>query len=186
MGDLNREKLIKQCILGNRKAQDLLYESHKSMVMGICIRYAKKRDDVDDMFQESFTRVFQYLEKIQDYNALASWIKRTTIHTAINFNAKYRRINESELIPELYVESLHYEHVISKMSNEELIRFINMMPDGCREVFNMYVIDGYKHREIAEMLGISESTSKSQLRNARLHLRENLKKIGIVRYEKAV
>lgn len=186
MAYTDQRKLISHCILRKRKAQDALFENYKRMVMGVCIRYAKNDDDVDDIFQESFIKVFQNLKKLREIEALGSWIRKTTVRTAINFNVKYRSKIEEPIEHELYMEDNNHAKILNRLSNEELIKCINSMPDGYREVFNMYVVDGFKHREIADLLMISENTSKSQLRCAKIHLRETLKKMGIVKYERAV
>lgn len=171
---------------GHNKAQSTFYELYKSKMMGICLRYAKNNEDAEDIFQEAFIKIFENLKYLKNPEALESWVRQTVVRTSINFYHRNIKDKYHHNIEEFELQNENYQGIISTISNEELIRCINSLPDGYRMVFNLYVIDGYNHREIAEMLDITVNTSKSQLRSAKLKLKSMLDKIGIKRYEKII
>lgn len=182
----NKTQLIKNCIKGHNKAQNAFYELYKSKMMGICLRYAKNKEDAEDIFQESIIRIFKNLKYLKNAEALESWIRQTVIRTSINFYHRNIKDKYHQDIETLNLQNENYQKIISGISNQELIHCINALPDGYRMVFNLHTVDGYNHKEIAEMLGISINTSKSQLRSAKLKLKVMLDKIGIKRYERII
>ena len=178
----NRE-LIKGCKANKSKYQKALYDTYVGKVMGVCRRYTNSYEDAEDVLQEAFVKIFKYIGNVKEEKALPSWIKRTTVNTAITIyqrNKKHQDQINYEHVGELNVET---EHIISQLSNQELVALINQLPDGYRVVFNLYVIEGFNHREIAEMLEVSEGTSKSQLSRAKALLKNFLKKTEIISYE---
>lgn len=179
-----READLKRCQKRDKKAQRLLYSSFERRIMGVCRRYASNVDEAKDIFQESFIKIFGNIDKLKEYRYLDRWMIKTAINTAINYYHSQRRHNDnlSYAIDDQFDDS--DEDVISQLSNEQLVGIINELPAGFRMVFNLYVIEGFKHREIAEMLSISENTSKSQLNRAKQALKEKLKFMGIDCYEK--
>ena len=179
---MTEEQLVKACLKNNRKAQELLYERYHALCYGICLRYARNESDADDIFQESLIKVFKSLRQLKEPKALYSWIKKTIIRTALNFYQilPHTNVPMSDEVT-FDIEGDSSNTLLSKMVVDELVDLINKMPDGYRQVFNMYVIDGYKHREIAEILDISESTSKSQLRDAKQYLKKMLTQVGVTK-----
>ncbi|MEQ9299559.1 MAG: sigma-70 family RNA polymerase sigma factor [Cyclobacteriaceae bacterium] len=174
--------LIEKCLKRRRKYQEELYHRFSGMVMGICMRYAQDRSQAEDIFQEAFIKVYERLAELKQPEALPGWIRKLTVHTALNYIRP--RLNSTELIEDhVDADDQEYHRMIDSLSNDQLVEMINELPDGYRFVFNMSVIDGYNHREIAEQLDIGESTSRSQLTAAKKLLRERLKKLGINRYE---
>jgi len=153
--------------------------------MGICLRYAKDYDDAKDIFQDTFIKIFKQLHTLKSIDALDYWIKSITVRTAINFY--YQKLNKlnntSDNNQNVEPVSDDYLKIMDQLNNEALVKLINHMPDGYRIVFNMYVIEGYKHKEIADILDISINTSKTQLRDAKTYLKNQLKNLGIVSYE---
>lgn len=149
------------------------------------MRYAKNPDEAEDIFQEVFIKVFQNLRQVSNAEALPGWIKRIAINTALD-ELKIRKYNWLTPMEGEETEDSRYSAMLDHLSNEAIIKVINDLPEGYRAVFNLHVIDGYSHREIGDKLGISESTSRSQLTYARRLLQQKLRKLGITRYESVV
>ncbi len=158
----------------NRDKNDIfadLYKQHASYMYGVCLRYTKDADDAKDVMQDGFVKIFQSLDTFRGEANIKTWMRTIMVNTAINFY-RHKHILQLESVDQAYTAHMPQtdETVISKMTTDELLSIINLLPDGYRLVFNMYVIEGYKHKEIAEMLGITEGTSKSQLSKAKSYL----------------
>ncbi len=169
------EELIKKCLKRDRKAQKMLFDKYSSMMMGVCLRYANNRSKAEDILQEGFTKVFLHLKTYTGKGSFAGWVKKIMINTAISY---YHRHIKSSWHDELDIAKGITDNSDiepdSEFSQEELLKVIGELPHGFRMVFNMYAIEGYKHREIAEMLGIDTGTSKSQYSRARKIIRDKL------------
>ena len=153
--------------------------------MGICQRYARESAEAEDIFHEALVKVFEKITSLKDPQALSGWVRQVVINTAINqyrTNLKFQQHDDYTLL-----EDSNEDHllILDKLSNDELVKQINAMPQGYRLVFNLYVVDGYTHPQIADMLDISVGTSKSQLHAAKKMLRFNLKRVGVHRYERS-
>lgn len=181
---LDDKELIKKCLKNSESAFDELYKRFSSKMFGVCLRYARNYHDAEDLLHEGFIRVFEKMKDYRGDGSLNGWMRRIMVTTAINY---YRKKNTSlfefDSRDSLLVGEENYEDVISYMSANELLDYIQQMPDGYRTIFNLYVIEGYKHTEIAELLNISENTSKSQLLKARKAL---MIKVKDGKYEKVV
>lgn len=175
---MTNEALIQGCRKGKRKAQAALYEEFAPNVMGVCLRYAPTRTEAEDIFQEVFIKIYKNIGKVRQAEALPGWIRRLAANTAIDHFHKHKKHLYHFDAHELQKEDTFFDDALSQLSTQELLDCIQELPDGYRLVFNMYVIEGYNHREIAERLEISEGTSKSQLARAKAKLREELKKIN--------
>lgn len=176
------QKLISDCKKGRRKAQNELFRLYKKRVFNISYRYARNSSEADDFFQESFIQIFKSLvRKEANIENLEAWIYRVCINTCI----KIYRKEQKQRLEQFSDEVLSDDHIdiIDGLSAETLFNVIGQLPDGYRVVFNLYFIDGYKHEEIAETLGISASTSRSQLVRAKKMLIGELEKLGIYGYE---
>ena len=151
--------------------------------MGICLRYGKNREDAEDIFQEAFVRVFKSIHKIEKTESLDAWVKRIVINTAINYFHKnkkhYGHLNQDFLYENDGYEN--YKKIIGKLSNEELLELINNLPDGYRMVFNLYVIEGYSHKEIADILKTNSANTKVQLSKAKKALKNMIARLNFVR-----
>ncbi len=177
-------EIIEGCRAGKRELQKALYERYSGKMYNICLRYAKSKYEAEDILQEGFIKVFDKIGQFAGTGSFEGWIRRIVVNSALEVIRK-RKIDFSS-IDIKYVQDPH-EHTfntISTLNTKELLAIIQELPDGYKTVFNLYVIEGYQHSEIAEMLSISEGTSKSQLARARnllqLKLNEtelNLKKI---------
>ena len=168
---------------GDPAAQQAFYAHFKRKTMGVCLRYARRREEAEDLFQEAMVRVFEQVHQVREPGALSAWVRQVVIRTAINhYHHEARRQHEKE---EEGAETPGSDdtQALSALATNELLRLVNDLPEGFRLVFNLYVIDGYSHEEIATLLGIGVSTSKSQLARARQRLRRELQKMGITHYE---
>lgn len=148
-------------------------------MMTVCRRYASDSTEAEDMLQESFIRVFNNISQYRFEGSLEGWIRRIVIHTALRILQK-KKIRFAEINEELDIEQSLGVDGISSLSAEELLKLISGLPDGYRVVFNLYVLEGYDHNEIAAMLEINAATSRSQLSKARKVLQtqiENLTKL---------
>lgn len=179
-------QLLKKCQSHNRQAQRELYGLFKNRMMGVCLRYAKRKEEAEDIFQEAFIKVFKNIKSLREPEKLEAWVMRIIINTAINHYHSPHNSRQTNQIDRGFEckPNQDYEDIIDKLNNGQLLGLINELPDGYRIVFNLHVIDGYSHPEIAEMLKISVGTSKSQLHEAKSCLKMRLKKLGISRYEK--
>lgn len=157
----------------------MLFEHYAGRMMTVCRRYASDSTEAEDMLQESFIRVFNNISQYRFEGSLEGWIRRIVIHTALRILQK-KKIRFAEINEELDIEQSLGVDGISSLSAEELLKLISGLPDGYRVVFNLYVLEGYDHNEIAAMLEINAATSRSQLSKARKVLQtqiENLTKL---------
>lgn len=155
------QELIRNCIKQDRKAQELLYHTFSKKMYGVCLGYAKDRDDAKDILQEGFIKVFTNLKNYTTEGNLEGWIRKIIVNTAIDHYRKSTKEHTSvniENIPEIETSC----SVLEAMGAKELIVLIHKLPEGARIIFNLYVVEGYTHKEIAEIMNISEGTSKSQ------------------------
>lgn len=179
----NWHQLILQCKRGDPKAQRELYDQFKARLMGVCRRYASSREEAQDILQEVFIKIFFKMEQLEDPESLPGWMMRITVNTAVNFYRQQKRYEffDLDIVPEA-AEPVTLS--IEGISDNYLIMALNELPDGCRVVFNLNAVEGYSHAEIASILGISESTSRSQLNYARNLLKEKLSAVGITKFER--
>ncbi len=165
--------LIKACIQKERWAQRVLYEEYYGKMMSVCLRYANNEDDALDILHEGFIKVFNHIVRYQPGTSLQAWMRRIMVNTAIDFYRKSirRRVDDIE---QAYDLSSHEADAISQCGEQEILEAIQQLSPAYRTVFNLYAIEGYSHREIADMLEITESTSRSNLVKARIKLKEIL------------
>ncbi len=170
--NLKREEqgFITACINKERWAQKKLYEDHYSKMMGICLRYAKNKEDALDILHEGFIKVLKNIGKYQPGTSLNAWITRIMVNTSIDFYRKSIR-RRTEDIEQAYGVSDRAADAISTCTQKEILKAVQTLSPAYRAVFNLYVIEGYSHKEIADYLGITESTSRSNLVKARTKLK---------------
>lgn len=165
-------ELIEACLKENPSAQKLLYDKYSSKLYGICLRYSKNEEEAQDILQDSFIKVFTKLHTYQFTGSFEGWLKRIATNTSIEYYRK--KINTDEVDEIVFNPYLSVDSDKS-LEVEELLKMIQELPEGYRMIFNLYAIDGFTHSEIAQKLGISEGTSKSQLSRARAHLQKRFK-----------
>ena len=156
-----------------RMAQQALYEQHYSKMMGICLRYASSRDEALDLLHESFIKIFQNIHRYQPNTSLVGWMRTIVINTCIDHHRRNAR-RRTEDLEEVQAFSAAEPDALSRLSEKEILDAIQRLSPVYRAVFNLYVVEGYSHREIAEALQITESTSRSNLLKARYKLQEYL------------
>lgn len=174
---MNWPQLIKACKKGKRTAQAELYERTADYMMNICYRYSADAGDAKDIFQEAYLKVFENIEQYDpERGKLHSWMARIAINTALQERKRAGKIQFVEdLQPALH--PLSDQDVIGEISAEELQTCVNQLPEIYRLVFNLYIVEGYKHREIGELLEITASTSRAQLARARVMLQKAIKNL---------
>lgn len=171
--DYEEEDLIRACIRKERWAQKLLYEEHYGKMMGVCLRYASNEEDALDILHEGFIKIFKNIGKYQPGTSLSSWMRRVIINTSIDYYRKTIR-RRTEDIEHAYNISSNDADAVSQFTEQEILEAIQQLSPTYRTIFNLYVIEGYSHKEIANTLDITESTSRSNLVKARLKLKELL------------
>lgn len=168
---MDEAQMIEGCKQGDRAAQHKLYKLYASKMFAVCNRYASDRMDAEDILQEGFVKVFTSIGKYLPIGPFGAWVKTIMVNTAIQHYRKNKRsiIENFETMPD---HGAVDPGVIDRMSSIEVLDLVKKLPEGYRQIFNLYAIEGYKHYEIGEMLGISEGTSKSQYARAKKSLQE--------------
>ena len=172
-------EIIKECIEGNRIAQEKLYNFYASRMRGTCLRYSSSVFEAEDIFQDGFIKVFTHLKNYKYQGSFDGWIRRIIINTAIDTYKKNSLMDDHISFDMLEEDEITSVEIAYNMTEEDLIQVLSKLPQGYRMVFNLYAIEGFSHKEIAEMMQITESTSKSQLFKARkqiqylLHYKNN-------------
>lgn len=171
------EEIIKGCIEGKRIAQNKLYEHYHGRMMGVCMRYAGSKDEAREIMNMGFLKVFQTIARFQDGGGnIDAWIYRVMVNTSIDYYRKELKHRYQDDIDNHYQIKDETADAVSEISAEELIKLVQQLSPAYRAVFNLYVLDGFSHKEIAEQLGISEGTSKSNLAKAKGNLQEMIRK----------
>jgi RNA polymerase sigma-70 factor (ECF subfamily) len=167
------QELIKGCLRRDRVSQQQLFDLYSSKMYAICYRYVKNPMEAEDILVTAFTKIFERINQFKGEGSFEGWIRRVMVNEALTFLRKSRNMYlETDL--EQADREPNYDQLSDHLEAEDLMRMIQELPAGYRLVFNMYAIDGYSHKEIAEQLGISENTSKSQLSRARTYLQKLL------------
>lgn len=158
------EELITRCKKQDAKAQETLYREYSRILFGICLKYSPNRAEAEDSLQDAFITIFKRIEQFKGKGSFEGWMKRITVNTVLQ---KYRKKKTFDIPNEQQIEDTDVEIEQTAIPLDFLLKIIQELPDRYRLVFNLYVMDGYSHKEIAEMLGISDGTSKSNLARAR-------------------
>ena len=177
---MNKEEitLIKKCIKGDAKSQKTLYTKYKVKWFMVCLRYARDRSEAEDMLQEGLINIFKDLKQYNPKKGyFSTWSNRVLVNSILQFLRKWKKIKFDIDITDMKDILPSSDDIYATLGAKELTQMIQQLPLGYRVVFNMYVIEGFKHKEIAEKLKISENTSKSQLFKAKRMLRNQLEDI---------
>jgi RNA polymerase sigma factor (sigma-70 family) len=159
-------ELIRGCLHRDRKMQEMLYHKYSAKMYAVCLRYSKNADDAQDLLQEGFIKVYKNLEKFRGDGSFEGWIRRIFVNTSIEHfrrTVNNQSLNETQ---EVTIEDKEW-NALDTLAEKDIIGMVQELSPGYRQVFNMYVIEGYSHKDIGEILGISEGTSKSQLARAK-------------------
>lgn len=173
--------LVKKCLDGDQRAQRLLFEKFAPKMLGVCLRYAKNTEQAEDVLQEGFIKVFTKLEHYKGKGSLEGWVRRVMVNTSLDQIRKNVKFQDNVAMDDVDYKLELNSYIIEGMQEADLLKLINEMPEGYKVVFNMFAIEGYSHKEIAEELEISENTSKSQYSRARAYLKVKLEEYGIER-----
>ena len=169
------KNIIKGCLTGNRRDQELLYRRHASKLYAVCLQYSGNDEEARDILQEGFIKVFENLARYKHEGSFEGWMRRIMVNTALE---KYRnrhnlyRVDDIDTIPEQDAEPDNMDY--SGLGASDLLGIIRELPPKYRMVFNLYAIEGYSHKEISKMVNISEGTSKSNLSRARAILQRRV------------
>ncbi len=168
--------LIRGCLDGDRRMQKMLYDRFSPKMYAVCLRYMGNADDAQDILQEGFIKVYKNLERYRGDGSFEGWVRRIFVNTAIE-QLRKKKIDIS--ISEKEEETIEYKTVAApdKIGEKDLLNIVQELSPGYRTIFNLYVVEGFGHKEIAEMMNISEGTSKSQLARARIILQEKIKNL---------
>jgi len=163
---LDESELVKECLRGKHDSQKHLYELFAPKMLGVCYRYAHSREEAEDFLQEAFITIFRKLNQYKGEGELGAWIRRVVVNTSLNcIKARHRFTESMNIIP---IEQIPDNTKLLEPANDnELMELVHNLPVGCKTVFNLYAIEGYSHDEIAKMLNIKASTSRSQFMKAR-------------------
>ncbi|MDY0343257.1 MAG: RNA polymerase sigma factor [Lentimicrobium sp.] len=159
--------LLKGCLKNDRRLQKQLYEKYFKTMFQICLSYSGDRAEAKDILQDAFIKVFTGLEKFNEKNSLEGWIRRIVTNTAIDYFRKRKRLVFMDEFPDEPDEEERGTFSLLDLTNDVILHYIKKLPDGARVVFNLFAVEGLKHKEIAEKLSITEGTSKSQYKRAR-------------------
>jgi RNA polymerase sigma-70 factor (ECF subfamily) len=182
---MTEELIISGCIQQHPTAQRELYNRYSPKMLSVCYRYAQSREDAEDMLQEGFIKIYTQIHTFQNKGAFEGWVRRIIVHTCINFLKKHKKFSENvDLIHANYLQ-IKEETIPSIMQAKQVIECIRLLPVGYKTVLNLYAIEGFSHKEIADMLDIEESTSRSQYTRAKAMLENILVKKNIMEKPKA-
>jgi RNA polymerase sigma-70 factor (ECF subfamily) len=176
------KEIIDGCIRGEGAAQDRLYKKFSSLLFGICLRYAGHRMEAQDVLQEVFVKVYNNIGSYNHEGSFEGWLRRIAVNTSItNYrkNLKHAYQKDVDDLMKTAEEPASFEDL--EFTAEEMLQCIERLPSGYRTIFNLYVIEGFMHKEISDMLGIDVNTSKSQLSRAKTYLQKELKNIATVK-----
>ncbi|NJB71550.1 RNA polymerase sigma-70 factor (ECF subfamily) [Saonia flava] len=173
---MSLDRLIHDCKKGNRKAQEQLYRKYASILFGVCLKYSRNKTEAEDNLHDSFLTIFNKIDQYSQKGSFEGWIKRITVNTVLQ---KYRKEEHLNVVSENYEEETTVESGYVDISLATLLGYIQELPNKYRTTFNLYVLDGFSHKEISELLGTSTGTSKSNLARARMILKEKIEKESI-------
>lgn len=175
------KQIIEACLENDRAAQKQLYEMFSGKLFAVALRYMKDRESAEDVLQDAFIKIFRYLNSFRFDSPLEAWLRKIVVNTALKALKKNANLMQSLEGDYMIDQEFHYSNAgFEKLSYQQLIDLINELPDGCRTIFNLYAIEGFKHHEIAKLLGVTEGTSKSQYSRAKSLLQEKLLKESVV------
>jgi len=173
---LSLKKLILHCKKGDRKAQEQLYRKYSSVLFGLCLKYSRNKTEAEDNLHDSFLTIYDKIDQFKFKGSFEGWLKRITVNTVLQ---KYRKQQYMNLVSDNLQEEEELDYDYADVQLSTLLQYVQELPTKYRLTFNLYVLDGYTHKEISEMLGTSTGTSKSNLSRAKMILKEKLKKENI-------
>lgn len=172
---MNEHELIERCIKRDSQAQRILYDTYAPLMLSVCVRYVKDREIAEDLLQEGFIKVFTGIKKYSGTGEFGGWVRRIFVNTALQHLRDNKKLNALTSISDYEEVLVNTDYtIVEKISADELLEHISQLPDKYRIVFNLFAIEGYSHKEIAEILHLEESTARSRYLRARKALQESL------------
>jgi RNA polymerase sigma-70 factor (ECF subfamily) len=176
--------IIEGCVRGEKRSQDLLYRKFASLLYGICLRYAKNKMEAEDVLQEVYVKIYNNISSYHHDGSFEGWLRRIAVNTSITYyrkNLKHAFQEDIDDVVQHKNDPVQFDDL--EFTQEELMNCIGKLPTGYKTVFNLYVIEGFMHKEIADMLNIDVNTSKSQLSRAKSHLQKELAEISKIKMQ---
>lgn len=170
------KELIEGCVAGERQSQNQLYQLLAPKMFAVCLRYSKSREEAQEILQEGFIRVFEFIHQYKFNGSFEGWVRKIMVNCALQKYRNRRQMHAVVNIDNVAHERIGNEEILSQLGVKELLNMVQQLSPAYRTIFNLYVFEGMKHREIAEHLGISEGTSKSNLSDARAFLQKAVNK----------
>ena len=172
--------LVEKCIKGEQHAQRVLFEKYARKMLGVCLRYTRSKQQAEDVLQEGFIKVFSKLEMYKG-GSLEGWIRKIMVNSSLDKIRKEKKRQGDVNVETVDFKLENKSLILESLEAEDLLKLIDSMPLGYKTVFNMFAIEGYSHKEIAQEMNISENTSKSQYSRAKAYLQNKMKELGIER-----
>lgn len=166
------DEIVKGCIQKNALAQEFLYKKFSRKMMGVCLRYCDSEEEGEDVLQMGFISVFEHIESFKGTGVLEGWIRKIMVNTALTNIRKNKKLKQNIALENVEFMLPSTQQINANFAVNDLLKIIQTLPTGFRTIFNLYAIEGYTHKEIGEMLSISEGTSKSQYSRAKAHLQK--------------
>ncbi len=166
------EQIVKGCIDKNAIAQKNLYEKFSRKMMGVCLRYCDSTEEAEDVVQNGFISIFENIESFKGTGSLEGWIRKIMVNTALTNIRKNKKLKQNIELDSVEFMLPSKTYMNDSFAAKDLLKIIQTLPVGFKTVFNLYAIEGYSHKEIGDMLNISEGTSKSQYSRAKAHLQK--------------
>jgi len=177
---MSDEELIDGCIREDRQVQGMLYRKYADKMYAVCLRYSNSREEAEDVLQEAFIKIFDKISKFRREGSFEGWMRRIMVNTALrSWDKRARKFEPGDL--DHVQEPTLDARVLGEMGAKEIMKLIEQLPDGYKVVFNLFAVEGYSHKEIGEMLNITESTSRSQYARARKSLKLMLEKLKVTK-----
>jgi RNA polymerase sigma factor (sigma-70 family) len=177
-------EMIDGCVRGEKRAQDKLYKKFSSLLFGICLRYAKNRMEAQDVLQEVFVKIYNNVHTYHHDGSFEGWLRRIAVNTSItNYRKNLKHAYQEDIDDLVRHKDDPVSHEDLEYTAEEMMKCIEKLPPGYKTVFNLYVIEGFMHKEIGDMLGIDVNTSKSQLSRAKTYLQKELAIISQIKMQ---
>lgn len=170
---MSLDQLIQNCTKGDRKSQEQLYRKYSGVLYGICLKYSNNKTEAEDTLHDSFMTIYEKIGQYKSKGSFEGWMKRITVNTALQ---KFRKEEHLKVVDENLEDGVSVDVVENDVCLQTLLGYIRELPNKYRTTFNLYVLDGHTHKEISELLGTSEGTSKSNLARARVLLKEKIEK----------
>jgi RNA polymerase sigma-70 factor (ECF subfamily) len=174
---MNEQQLIEGCRRGDRLAQKELYDTYSRKMMGVCLRYVNDRETARDILQDGFVKVFSSIDAYSGEGSFEGWMRKVFVNCALEYLRRTDVLRDAVALDDTGELSDPDHSVISTITANELLELVQALPSGFRTVFNLFAIEGYSHKEIGEMLGITESTSRSQYTRAKQLLQRKINEL---------